>query len=276
MNGGLTIEQAAAILTLSTRRVSRPDPRLAAVSKDSDSVRATGTATLSPSIPRRRGRRSTLDSKAQQRGYVLTHVLTGELSVAQAAAVLRLSTRQVDRLTRRFRDEGAAALVHGNRGRAPTNRTAEAIRVRLVELATTEFAGFKPVHVAETLAEEGDAELAVSPRTIRRLLARRDTRRRGPPQLASPEPARAHAASGHAPPGRREPPRLARGAGTHAHPHRGDRRRDRDRQRGHLPAAEDGAGSTGRGERRIARRTPHCAWEQVGAAGSLFESNGRS
>jgi len=112
-----------------------------------------------------------LDSKAQQRLYVLTHVLAGELTVAQAAAVLQLSTRQVDRLARRFRDEGAAALVHGNRGRTPANRTDDVIRTRLVELATTEFAGFNPVHLPETLAEEGHAELAVSPRTIRRIMA---------------------------------------------------------------------------------------------------------
>lgn len=112
-----------------------------------------------------------LDSKAQQRVYVLTHLLAGEVTAAEAAAVLRLSTRQVDRLARRFREQGAAAVVHGNRGRAPVNRTSEAVRARLVELATTEFAGFNPVHLAETLAEDGHAELAVSARTLRRILA---------------------------------------------------------------------------------------------------------
>ena len=112
-----------------------------------------------------------LDSRAQQRLYVLTHVLAGELSADEAAAVLRLSTRQVRRLLGRYRDEGAAALVHGNRGRTPVNRVAPAVRQRLVELATTEFAGFNPVHLAENLAEEGHPELAVSPRTIRRIMA---------------------------------------------------------------------------------------------------------
>lgn len=112
-----------------------------------------------------------LDRQAQQRLYVLTHVLAGEVTVAQAAAVLRLSTRQVRRLVDRYRDDGAAALVHGNRGRTPVNRIEPAVRTRLVELATTEFAGFNPVHLAETLAEEGHTELAVSPRTIRRIMA---------------------------------------------------------------------------------------------------------
>ena len=113
----------------------------------------------------------TLDSRAQQRLYVLNHILAGELTADEASRVLQLSVRQVRRLVDRYRDEGAAALIHGNRGRTPVNRTDPAIRARLVELATTEFAGFNPVHLAETLAEEGRADLAVSPRTIRRILA---------------------------------------------------------------------------------------------------------
>jgi len=112
-----------------------------------------------------------LDSRAQQRLYVLNHVLAAELTVEDAAGILRLSGRHVARLARRYREEGAPALVHGNRGRTPVNRIDPAVRARLVELATTEFAGFNPVHLAETLAEEGHAELAVSPRTIRRIMA---------------------------------------------------------------------------------------------------------
>ncbi|HEX5465346.1 MAG TPA: helix-turn-helix domain-containing protein [Candidatus Limnocylindrales bacterium] len=79
--------------------------------------------------------------------------------------------RQVRRLLERYRMAGAAALVHGNRGRTPVNRTASAVRARLVELATTEFTGFNPVRLAERLAEEGRAELAVSPGTTRRIMA---------------------------------------------------------------------------------------------------------
>lgn len=113
----------------------------------------------------------TLDSRAQQRLYVLNHVLAGELTAEEAARVLQLSVRQVRRLVDRYRSDGAAALVHRNRGRTPANRTDPVVRSRLVELATTEFAGFNPVHLAETLAEEGHVDLAVCPRTIRRILA---------------------------------------------------------------------------------------------------------
>src|SRR2546422_1565947 len=92
-----------------------------------------------------------LDSRTQQRLYVLNHVLDGELTAEEASRVLQLSVRQVRRLVDRYRSDGAAALVHGNRGRVPVNRTDPTIRARLVGLATTEFAGFNPVHLAETL-----------------------------------------------------------------------------------------------------------------------------
>lgn len=110
----------------------------------------------------------TLDTRAQQRLVVLSHLLAGELDGAAAAAVLGLSVRQTNRLLDRYRAQGAAAFVHGNRGRVPPNRIGEATRARIVELATTTYAGFNPVHLAETLAEE--TEISLAARTIRRIL----------------------------------------------------------------------------------------------------------
>jgi len=110
----------------------------------------------------------TLDAKAQQRLLVLTHVLAGELAIADAAAYLRLSVRQVGRLADRLRTEGAAGLVHGNRGRQPANRVDEAVRASIAELARTTYAGFNPVHLAESLAETDPG--TPSARTIRRIL----------------------------------------------------------------------------------------------------------
>ncbi|HUG48710.1 MAG TPA: helix-turn-helix domain-containing protein, partial [Candidatus Limnocylindria bacterium] len=68
-----------------------------------------------------------------------TIVMAGELTAVEAAAYLRLSVRQLRRLLKRYRSaEGAGALVHGNRGRAPANRLPEELRERLVELASDE------------------------------------------------------------------------------------------------------------------------------------------
>jgi len=110
-----------------------------------------------------------LDGRTQQRLYVLNHVLAAELTADEASRVLHLSVRQVRRLLDRYRADGAAGLVHGNRGRSPAHRTGDQLRDRLVELATTTYAGVNRAHLAELLVErEG---LVVPARTLRRVLA---------------------------------------------------------------------------------------------------------
>lgn len=110
-----------------------------------------------------------MDAMTQHRSFVLGHVRDGRISVDEAAAILRISERQVQRLLAALRAEGVAGLVHGNRGRAPGHRTPELLRARLVELATTTYAGLDRAHLADLLAErEG---LVVPVRTLRRVLA---------------------------------------------------------------------------------------------------------
>jgi len=125
------------------------------------------------------------DARAQHRAFVLEHVVNGGLTIDQAAVILKLSTRQVDRLLARHAD-GPAALAHGNRGRSPANRLDDAQRALLVELATTTYAGVNRAHLAELLVErEG---IVVAERTLRRILAEasvRPTRTRRPPRHRS-------------------------------------------------------------------------------------------
>lgn len=112
----------------------------------------------------------TLDARAQWRLYVLNHILSGEVSAAEAAGLLGLSIRSVRRLLARYRArDGVASLVHGNAGRPPVNRLDAATRTRLVELALTTYVGVNRAHLADLLAErEG---IVVSARTVRRILA---------------------------------------------------------------------------------------------------------
>jgi transposase len=127
-----------------------------------------------------------LDARAQHRLYVLNHVRTGGLSIEEAARVLRLSVRQVGRLLERYVAGDAAGLVHGNQGRRPAHRIPDAVRERIVTLATTTYAGVNHTHLAELLAER--EELAVAERTLRRILAEagvRPVRTRRPPRHRS-------------------------------------------------------------------------------------------
>jgi transposase len=108
------------------------------------------------------------DRRAQQRALILEHVVAGDVGVDEAARILGLSTRQVERLLVRYVGD-PADLGHGNRGRVPVNRIPEATRARLVELARTRYAGVNHAHLVELLAErEG---IVVAERTLRRILA---------------------------------------------------------------------------------------------------------
>ncbi len=105
---------------------------------------------------------------AQRRALVLAGLLAGELTTAQAAAVLGCSERQVHRLAAAFRRDGPAALVHGNTGRAPWHALPAAIRQRVVALATGRYAGLNAQHLTEKLAD--DEHLVLDASTVRKLL----------------------------------------------------------------------------------------------------------
>src|SRR5512133_2043575 len=110
----------------------------------------------------------TLNEGEQRRLLVLNEVNRGRLSAWRAGELLGLSERQVRRILAAYREEGAAALVHGNRGRRPANALDEGLRGRVAQLARTKYAGFNQLHMTEMLAEEEDLEIGRS--SVRRIL----------------------------------------------------------------------------------------------------------
>jgi hypothetical protein len=72
----------------------------------------------------------TMTQREQARLQILNGVLSGRSTLAEAATLLGVSERHGWRLLARSRAEGAAALAHGNRGRAPAHRLPEAVRER--------------------------------------------------------------------------------------------------------------------------------------------------
>jgi transposase len=110
----------------------------------------------------------TMTTVEQRRAWVLTKVVAGELTAAEAGGVLGLSERSVWRLKGRFVTEGPAGLVHGNRGRASPRRIDESTRERVRALARGRYDGANDCHLSELLAErEG---IAVSRVSVRRIL----------------------------------------------------------------------------------------------------------
>lgn len=125
----------------------------------------------------------TLNQLEQARLQVLNQVLEGGLRVSQAASLLGVSERHGWRLLAAYRREGAAALAHGNRGRASTHRVPEGVRKHVQELAQGPYGGLNHCHFAELLAEREGIGLSRS--TVRRVLTAaglNSPRKRRPPQ----------------------------------------------------------------------------------------------
>ena len=112
----------------------------------------------------------TLNQREQARLQVLNSVMEYQLPRALAAEILGVSERQVRRILAAYRRDGAAALVHGNRGRKPRNSVPDDVAATTVILASTTYVGFNHSHLTEVLAEREGIQL--SRQTISRLLNR--------------------------------------------------------------------------------------------------------
>ncbi len=110
----------------------------------------------------------TLNSEEQRRLLILNQVERGVVSVAEAAALMGVSVRQVHRLRAAYRDAGAAALVHGNRGRTPAHTLDLALRQQVLVLAQTTYADCNHQHMTELLAERDGIQ--ISRASLRRIL----------------------------------------------------------------------------------------------------------
>lgn len=106
--------------------------------------------------------------KDKKREFVFRDLDAHRMTAVEAAQSLGISERQVWRLLAAFRREGADAVVHGNRGRAPKQTLSPELRQRIAELAQTTYRGFNRTHFAEKL--KTDQNIHVSRSTVWRIL----------------------------------------------------------------------------------------------------------
>jgi transposase len=114
-----------------------------------------------------------MSTRELKRAGVLARVKAATLSLSSAARLLDVSYRQVKRLYRRYRDQGAAGLTHRSAGRRSNGGTPVRIRERVLTLVRDKYSGdvderFGPTLAAEHLAAE--AGITVDHETLRRWL----------------------------------------------------------------------------------------------------------
>ena len=119
----------------------------------------------------------TLNTTQQRRVDVLTRLDAGTLDVATAAETLGLGARQVRRLRARLRQEGMAAVIHGNAGRQPANRTDPDLVKQIVALAGPQgkYHHLNVCHLQELL--EREEQISIGRSTLDRLLKQAGVRK---------------------------------------------------------------------------------------------------
>ena len=101
-----------------------------------------------------------MSEREVHRVEVLSGVLSGRMSTSEAASVLCLSDRQVQRLLKTFRVDGAVALRHKARGRPSNNRSLEGLRDLTLAIVRERYADFGPTLATEKLAERDGVKIS--------------------------------------------------------------------------------------------------------------------
>lgn len=112
-----------------------------------------------------------MSTRELRRAEVLARVKNRTLRLVDAAKMLELSYRQMKRLWKRYRGEGAKGLQHRSAGRGSNRAKPEKFRRKVLQLLREKYSGteqerFGPTLAAEHLADEDGLE--VSEETLRR------------------------------------------------------------------------------------------------------------
>ena len=109
-----------------------------------------------------------MNQKEQARLQVLNSLLSKHMTIEQASTLMGVSIRQAWRILAAYKEEGAAAVAHGHRGRRAPNAISEVTKAAVLHLARTRYAGVNHTHMSELLGEHEGIDITRS--TLRRLL----------------------------------------------------------------------------------------------------------
>ena len=94
-----------------------------------------------------------LTPREQEKLDIINDLLSHKIKNGQAAAMLGITTRQVKRLKKKVREQGALAVVHSLKGRGGNHHIDNAIKEKVLEVIEEKYADFKPTFATEKLEE---------------------------------------------------------------------------------------------------------------------------
>ncbi len=101
-----------------------------------------------------------MSTEELSRVETLIHVVSGRMTVTEAARLMDVSRRHAHRLLLRYLDDGSSGLVSRRRGRASNRRLGDAIRDQIVALVRSHYHDFGPTLASEYLAERHDVRIS--------------------------------------------------------------------------------------------------------------------
>jgi len=110
----------------------------------------------------------TMSMREIDRLKIIEAVVDGNLKPMQAAQRLGLTTRQIQRLVSRYRDDGAAGIVSRKRGRTGNRQLAPGLANKALALIRDRYPDFGPTLACEKLREVHGLVIAIE--TVRRLM----------------------------------------------------------------------------------------------------------
>ena len=102
-----------------------------------------------------------MSNKELDRLTVMKALDSGTIKQKRAANQLGLSIRQIRRLLKGYRQNGAVALISRRRGRSSNRCLAESMRTKVLDLIRKHYHDFGPTFAREKLTENHDLKLSV-------------------------------------------------------------------------------------------------------------------
>lgn len=102
-----------------------------------------------------------LNQKAITRLKVIQQVTAHHLTQKRAGQQLGLSTRQIKRIVKRYRDQGVQGLMSLRRGKRANNTISASIRDQALELVKQNYSDFSPTFAHEKLTEKHGYQFSV-------------------------------------------------------------------------------------------------------------------
>lgn len=95
-----------------------------------------------------------LTDKEKLKLNTIQKIITGECNKKRASEILGITTRQVNRLLIKFKEEGENGFVHKSRGKLSNRKVPENIKSEIVNLYITEYFDYNFTHFYEEIREK--------------------------------------------------------------------------------------------------------------------------